>query len=340
MGGFGKCGLCGKWVPRGDTECPHCGARQGPLTLLLGAWRKLFPPAPRAAHPGRFCASCQKLLGPKGDVCPHCGVRQTLGRQAARFASDLVPSGVSATHFAVGVYGLLFLLPAMAFLGTPGFSVVKYLLRGTALLRDGEIDVLTVLGANRADLLAEGEVWRLVTATFLHIGVIHLIFNASALLSIGGAVEELYGRGWTFALLVTTGFGGNVVAWSARGMGFANAGASGAVYGLIGVGIVHCWRHRFVNRHMLNQLIGWALGGIVMGLAMPVDNHAHVGGLVIGAALGRLMRSERMTRPGWRRAGSLVGAAAVVLVGVCFLLQVFAARKLLGSYSDSAPRSR
>ena len=98
---------------------------------------------------------------------------------------------------------------------------------------DPEATVLVEWGANFAPLTTAGEWWRLLTATFLHIGVIHILFNMWVLLSAGPFAERLWGNGGFALLYVVSGLAGSLAstAWNPY---LVSAGASGAIFGVFG----------------------------------------------------------------------------------------------------------
>ena len=150
--------------------------------------------------------------------------------------------------------------------------------------------VLVSMGAIIPNTLGSGQLWRLVAAMFLHIGILHLAINLWALYQLGGVFEVLFGSR-RFAL---TYFAAGIVASISSAL-FTNgiaAGASGAIFGILGALIIAIRRTpRFRNapwsRGLVQQLILWAGINIVIGFTMPgIDNAAHIGGFLTGLALG------------------------------------------------------
>jgi len=146
--------------------------------------------------------------------------------------------------------------------------------------------VLVRLGANVSELVRAGQWWRLVTSMFLHIGVFHLLLNGWALYQLGMLYESWMGSRAMVITYFAAGVAGSVasVVWT-RGL---SAGASGAIFGLLGGLIVVLLRHRHRLRPqakwLLAQLAGWAAINVFYGLSTTgIDNAAHFGGLVVGA---------------------------------------------------------
>lgn len=156
----------------------------------------------------------------------------------------------------------------------------------------GSTNTLTLLraGANFRPLVEQGELWRLVTANFLHIGIWHLLINAYSLYAIGPMLERLYGT-WKFlAVYVFAGITGAVASFWFNGHGIS-AGASGALFGLIGAMLVIGVRHQGAipdhHRRSMRTLAAMALAiNLAFGMQVPgIDNFAHLGGLVGGTLL-------------------------------------------------------
>ncbi len=152
-------------------------------------------------------------------------------------------------------------------------------------------------GTNFAPLTAAGEWWRLATAMFLHFGLVHLLFNVWALWVIGGLVERLYGHARFAVIYAVAGVAGGLasMAWNP----LANsAGASGAIFGIIGAQLAFFMRggHLIpaqVLRAQRNSTLAFIAYAVVFGLVVPgIDNAAHLGGLATGFGLGWML-----TRP-------------------------------------------
>ncbi len=149
--------------------------------------------------------------------------------------------------------------------------------------------VLLVFGAKYGPLIAVGQYWRLLTACFLHIGPLHLLFNSWALYSFGQQLERRYG-GWRFIVLyLLAGVAGNVLSY--LGSESLSAGASGAIFGLLGASIAYLltYREQFGDwgRKQLTNMLVVAGYNLVIGMTLGgIDNLGHIGGLVAGLALG------------------------------------------------------
>lgn len=200
---------------------------------------------------------------------------------------------------------------------------------GFQAARGGLDDVkrLGEMGALVPDLVRQGEAWRLISATFLHGNLDHLLGNLLILFVLGMACEHGFGRPQFLLLYVASGVVGSLCSLVG---GRVSVGASGAIFGLAGALIALFWRHRG-RLHMRDRRIGivlacWAAYQFLLGLTNPsVDNLAHLGGLLGGTVLGLVLRpavldgrdtvAARLTS----RAGLLLSCAGLLATAVYFL---------------------
>ena len=144
----------------------------------------------------------------------------------------------------------------------------------------------------RSRVLA-GEYWRMLSATLLHGGFDHLLGNCIALYILGLAGEHALGARRMLVIYVASGLAGSLASLLA-GPG-PSVGASGAICGLMGAVVLVLYRYRHVYRVRDKEiglaLAGWAGYTIFIGAIDPrIDNWAHLGGLLGGAAVAWGMR--------------------------------------------------
>lgn len=148
-----------------------------------------------------------------------------------------------------------------------------------------DIEMLIAWGAvDRPFLWIHGEYWRLLTAAFLHIGIEHLVVNAISLWSVGQVVEAMYGPvKMVFIFLVSAVLGSVVSAMVGPPM-VVSAGASGAVFGLLGAVIWFRLSSPLGGRIALRPLLTILGLNLAFGLALYryIDNWNHLGGLLGG----------------------------------------------------------
>ncbi len=194
-----------------------------------------------------------------------------------------------------------------------------------AMLQAGHGDVTSVcvaFGAKDNTLIHQGQFWRLVTPIFLHASWPHLLVNGFSLYRLGGSMERIYGARKYFIVFMAAGIAGNALSYQLSPTW--SLGASGALAGLVGAGLVFPIRFRHllpaeVRSSILRQLtlvvvvnlgIGFSLRGII-------DNWAHLGGL-LGGAFAALFLIPEVLEPeaGSRAADRLVTALALLSAGL------------------------
>jgi len=150
-------------------------------------------------------------------------------------------------------------------------------------------EAMVAMGAIVPGLVQRGELWRLITAMFLHGGWLHWLANSWALYQLGTLYEVLFGSK-RFALIY---FSTGIIAGVASSMynhGPA-VGASGAVFGIMGAFIFSIirsplYRHQPWTRGLIAQLVFWIVVNLAIGYLPFIDNVAHIGGLISGLLLG------------------------------------------------------
>lgn len=154
---------------------------------------------------------------------------------------------------------------------------------------------LTEQYAMQPDAIANGgEWWRLITAAFLHAGLLHLGSNMLALWTIGKPIEQMLGRNRFLGLYLLSALGGSVASYTFSSVMTQSVGASGAIFGLLTAFIVV---GRRAGYDVTNAIFLLVLN-IAIGFSPGIDWHAHFGGGVVGAAACYLMvGSKRGQRP-------------------------------------------
>ncbi|CAN5449732.1 hypothetical protein BH10ACI4_BH10ACI4_29560 [soil metagenome] len=157
-------------------------------------------------------------------------------------------------------------------------------------------------GATNPDfIVGYGQWWRLLTATFVHVGLIHIATNMWCLWNLGLLGEPLLGPLGLSAVYVLTGVAGNLLSLAYnvifRHHESVGAGASGAVFGIAGILIVLLSNHKLPIpwselKRLRRSVVQFAGLNLVIGIAanftsiVNIDNFAHVGGFLCGLALG------------------------------------------------------
>src|SRR5580704_1118960 len=253
-----------------------------------------------------MCQTCRGLIAASERTCPLCG------------RDSVPPAPVAVSHSQnPRFFTLLFI----------GINIVIYILMVLVSINAGAPDPL-INGASPAVLIdfgerylpgiANGEWWRLITPMFLHLGLMHLLFNSAALYQIGPMVEESYGSGKFVFVYILTGLVGNFGSYIFR---FEGAGASGAIYGLIGIAAVYGYKiGGTFGRALMKQMLVWAGIGMALSLVFHWDYVNHACGMATGAALGYALESGAPSTARSAMAWNTVAVACSVLIGVSFAM--------------------
>ncbi|OGL16740.1 MAG: hypothetical protein A3G97_10000 [Candidatus Rokubacteria bacterium RIFCSPLOWO2_12_FULL_69_21] len=197
--------------------------------------------------------------------------------------------------------------------------------RGMLGVFSPSLDALLTLGAAGAIPWELGRWWTLLTAIYLHGGLLHILFNVLWIRQLGPAVQEVYGPARLVVIFTVAGVVG-FVASNTLGVPFT-IGASGSIFGLLGA-IVAYGRKRGgeYGRLVLRQYGQWAVLLFVLGFFMAgVNNWAHAGGFVGGFGAGLVLSlAERQaeTALDWVLASAAIGVTVVAFALV--LLTAFA----------------
>ncbi|HEY6113580.1 MAG TPA: rhomboid family intramembrane serine protease [Gaiellaceae bacterium] len=232
-----------------------------------------------------ICPDCM-TQGPVGIRCPDhasAGGKTAAPKRAARTASrSLSAYGPYVTFTLIGINVALFVLELATggqLNGTGSWIYEKGVLVSTAVDSSGQ-----VVG------VAEGEWWRLITAAFLHYGLIHLGMNMLVLWFIGPPLEEYFGHGRYLLVYLVSGLAGSAGAliWSPNAL---TVGASGAIWGIMGAALV-------LEARKIWVFGGQAMGLVIFNLAITfvipgISIGGHVGGLVGGGLCALAFSSFR-----------------------------------------------
>jgi tetratricopeptide (TPR) repeat protein len=161
----------------------------------------------------------------------------------------------------------------------------------------------------------------MLTSNYLHIGILHILFNMWCLWDLGSLAERIFDR-WTYVLTFTAcGIAGSLASlwWHPLVVG---AGASGAIFGLAGALIAALYLGKLpipqqAVRHTLRSLVIFAIYNLGFGaVGAGIDNSAHIGGLLCGLALGAVLAKHLLSPPEVRaswRLGVFVAATLILL---------------------------
>jgi rhomboid protease GluP len=169
-------------------------------------------------------------------------------------------------------------------------------------------------------ILQQGEWWRVVTAGFLHGGLMHIGMNSWVLYDLGTQVEEIYGTSRYVVFYLLSSVGGFLLStfWSAA----PSVGASAALMGLIGAMIALGVKNKTsMGAAIRGQYIRWAIYILLFGLLpmFHIDNAAHIGGVVTGFVIAYVAGTPRISSSPGEQAWRWAAWASVALTVFCFV---------------------
>src|SRR5438093_4269151 len=263
-----------------------------------------------------LCPSCGRLTNADAPVCLVCGRRNPgmwgFGGPLARlFRSWNFANAVTAACIGLYVVSLVF---------DPRGALAP---RGPFEIFSPTGRALEALGMTGSVAWLEGRWWTLLTAIYLHGGVLHILFNVLWIRQLGPEVEKLYGPARLVVIFTVSGAAGFVVS-NSIGVPFT-IGASGAIFGLLGA-IVAFGRKRggVFGQMVLRQYGQWALVLFVLGFVMSgVDNFAHAGGFAGGFGAGLVLSfSDRRNETLLER---VVAGGLIAMTALAFALALWTA---------------
>lgn len=284
-------------------------------------------------HPSREtyvrCARCDRSICPEcmrdaavGHQCPECVAEGRRTQRPARtaFGGGAVGRQGYVTKTLIGINVLMMLLSILsdrggdAVVGGTGFAG---LLGGITPLTDwgAVLGYASYVLGGPVHGVAAGEVYRLLTAMFLHYGVLHLLMNMWALWVLGRTLEAALGPLRFLGLYLLAGLGGNVVAYYFTAQNVQSAGASTAIFGLFAA--------LFVIMRRLGRDTSSVVPILVINLLFTfmvpnISVAGHLGGLVTGGLMALILAyAPRTRRTQLQIAGGLV--ILLVLVGLTVL---------------------
>ncbi len=283
-----------------------------------------------------LCPNCRKLISLDEPACPYCGlVRPGLHATAGKLRNVLFMFGPIQTilYTTIAFYILSLVLDSRGVFAS-GNPLIFLSPSDRSLLLLGATGTLPVFGFHHY--------WSLLTASFLHGGVLHIVFNMMALYQLGPFVLREFGGHRFFNLYILTGVAG--FALSVLAGVRLTIGASASICGLIGA-ILYYGKSRggYYGEMIYKQALGWVVGLIIFGFLFPgINNWAHGGGLASGLLLAYgLGYNDQKLESAWHKmlsyicivttALALLGAAGYAIYVRCALCRKKAQATSMGN---------
>jgi rhomboid protease GluP len=263
----------------------------------------------------RMCPNCRAFITSRDKVCPYCnervGPRAVERRDPGAIMGGFIPHARFVTM-------IILTINVGLYLATVVFSQRNE--QGSFLSIDGQ--TLIAFGAKlRAAIFGYGQWWRLVTAGFLHGGLLHIAMNSWVLFDLGAQVEDIYGGSRlvvVYFMATVSGFLLSALWTSAISVG-ASAGIMGLLGAMIALGVRN--RHTAAGAAMQGMYVRWVVYMLILGFlpGLHIDNAAHIGGLAAGFSVAYLAGTPRIATAWSERLWLGAAVAAVAITAACFL---------------------
>jgi rhomboid protease GluP len=236
----------------------------------------------------RMCPNCRAFVEPSDRVCPYCEMELNPMQRRTQAVAGPLSSFIPDTHFTTVI-----------------LMAINFGLFATALLLSNKITgagvsfsinsgVLEYFGAkSHLQIVVNGQWWRLITAGFLHGGILHLLMNSWVVFDLGPQVERVFGTSRYLVIYLVSSVGGFYLSFL---MSYSlSVGSSAALAGLIGAMMAFAKR---TNQSMVwSFYMRWVMMIAAIGFLLPgIDNWAHLGGILTGGVIGWVAASSRVNR--------------------------------------------
>ncbi|NVN89566.1 MAG: rhomboid family intramembrane serine protease [Desulfuromonadales bacterium] len=226
-----------------------------------------------------LCPRCRTLIGSEESTCSHCGTSrsapwwQLINLTRGVLEGDWVVKAIITVNL---LYYALSLVVSVR-MGHGGF------------LAPGNVSLLLLGATGTVPIDHYGKIWTLLSANYLHGGILHLLFNLMALRQIAPWAANEYGTSRMFTIYTLGGVFGFWVSYLA-GVSFT-IGASAGICSLIGSLLFYGKDSGGVYGHSVyREVSGWVVSLLIFGLIVPgINNWGHGGGIVGGILLGWLL---------------------------------------------------
>jgi rhomboid protease GluP len=272
---------------------------------------------------GSVVCACGRLVGVQDDRCLNCG-RWNPGLWGFAPALRRLGNDFGFIEAVTGACVLLFL----AMLGVSAMIGRGVDTRGLFSFLSPAIESMLLFGAAGAiPVFNLGHWWTLLSAGWLHGGLLHILFNMMAIRQIGPSCSDLYGPARTVIIYVLSSVTAFLLSssmgyWFGRipfvGGAEVTLGASGSLCGLVGA--ILYYGERGGSRMIRSQIGSYAIGLLMMGFLLPgIDNMAHIGGFAGGYLIGKWLdplRPEKLDHV--LGAVACLGASAIAIIASIF----------------------
>jgi rhomboid protease GluP len=245
----------------------------------------------RAKKTAMLCPNCRRLISTDERTCPYCGASIPGGVWTLRFLEGYSQFSLHAVKILIYINAAFYILSLILNPSHLGLSINPLTFLSPA---DSSLFILGATGT--FPIAGFHRWWTLLSASYLHGGILHIFFNMAALSQLGPFVLNEYGFNRFFTIYTVAGISGFLISYLA-GIPFT-IGASAGICGLIGA-ILYYGKSRGgdYGQSIYQQATGWVVGLVIFGLIFPgINNWAHGGGLITGIFLGYTLGYIEKTR--------------------------------------------
>jgi rhomboid protease GluP len=254
----------------------------------------------------RMCPQCQALITTDDKFCPYCNNELAPKPYRPKPPSDALGGLIPHARFTT----------IMILLVNTGFYIATVLHFGGP---DLDNNTLVLFGAKYVPrIVYNHEWWRLITAGFLHGGILHILMNMWVLFDLGAQVEEMYGTSRFLVVYFVSNIAGFVASMYLMPPTVPSVGASAAIFGLIGAMVAVGVRDRSSYGSAIRSFyVRWAIYGLVLSLIPGTDWAAHIGGLVGGFLIGLVTGTPGLSAT-TERIWQIAAAITLAITGLAF----------------------
>jgi rhomboid protease GluP len=232
-----------------------------------------------------MCPNCRAFVTTSDKVCPYCEVRlgppPRVRMNQGNILGGLIPQVRFTTVMILLINTALYVADALSAQPLLRAAGASFPWNAVIQLPDGG---LALVGDSH-------QLWRLVTAGFLHGGIMHILMNSWVLFDLGAEVEQLYG---TSRLIVFYFFSTVTGFLLSSTMGHQAVGSSAGIFGLIGAMLAFGVTDKSALGSSVKALYSrWLIFALVMSFIPGVDYYAHIGGVAGGFVAGYLASTPR-----------------------------------------------
>jgi rhomboid protease GluP len=267
-----------------------------------------------------LCPSCGLLVGVDDEQCLGCGHRRPglFGLTALLRRTGLADLFVPVVMWGCGAAYLASLAIDPSAIGGSGLM---------SLMSPGGKSLFLLGASGAVPVFGYGRWWTVLSASWLHGGILHIVFNMMSVRDLGPAVSHFYGGSRTFIIYIAAGAAGFLASSIAGAFltflpgflqgGDLTVGASAGIFGLLGA-VLH-YGYRGGSAQLRELATRWILTGLAFGFFLPrIDNWAHLGGLAGGYVASFWLDPLRPERG----VHTLIAAACLVLSALAIVVSV------------------